>query len=179
MKPLILTSTGAYFDFMHPENSVIDIEVIAHALSNICRFTGHTSEFYSVAQHSVLVSKLVPPEHALAALLHDAAEAYLGDVATPLKRLLPSYAAIEEKVERRIFAHFGLPYPMHPCIKEADLIMLATEDRDLLPAHSDNWFEGTNIEPTKAKIEPLAPYRAQMQFLMKFDDLLAKHEVAA
>lgn len=179
MKPLILTATGDYFDFMHPENSVIDIEVIAHALSNICRFTGHTREFYSVAQHSVRVSKLVPPEHALAALLHDASEAYLGDVATPLKRLLPDYAAIEEKVERRIFTHFGLPYPMHPCIKEADLIMLATEDRDLLPAHSDNWFEGTDIVPSKRVIKPLTPYRAQMTFLLRFDELIAEHEVAA
>jgi hypothetical protein len=174
MKPKILTANGTYFDLLEPENNIIDIEVIAHALSNICRFTGHTVDFYSVAQHSVHASFLVPPEHAMAALMHDAAEAYIGDIATPLKRLLPDYALIEMKVEAAVFDHFEIPFPFDACVKRADLVMLATEDRDLLPSHFDKWFEGTDIEPMTDHIICWTPHEAQMKFLARFDELDAR-----
>ena len=97
-----LTSTGRRFVPQLPAASKIDIEDIAHALSQLCRFGGHCCEFYSVAQHSVIVSLNVPPEHRFAALMHDAAEAYLGDVIQPIKRLLPEYKAMESEVWRAL-----------------------------------------------------------------------------
>ena len=147
MSPTILTASGRYFDLLAPERSQFDINEIAHALANLCRFTGHTSRFYSVAQHSVLTSYLVPEEHALAALLHDAAEAYLGDVASPLKHLLPEYAAIYARVESALLAHYGLPSELPPCVKRADLIMLATEKRDLMPWPDDVWPSLIGVTP--------------------------------
>lgn len=135
----ILLRSGRYYDLLSPETSEITIEDIAHALAHICRFTGHTSRFYSVAEHSLWVSRLVHPQHRLAALLHDAAEAVLGDVSLPLKRLLPDYRAIEQRVEAAILGQFGVTLPLHPVIKSADTLMLAAEAAHLMPPHDDEW----------------------------------------
>lgn len=151
--PQILTATGRYFDFTRPTRDMIDIDDIAIALSRMPRFTGHTTTFYSVAQHSVLVAHVVPEEYALQGLLHDATEAYMGDMSTPLKQLVPEYKAIENRVERAICERFGLPFPLHPSIKAADLRMLVTERRDLMPKplapHTDReaWTAFEGIEP--------------------------------
>lgn len=98
----IQTFAGKHFNYLDIQQDAIEIEDIANALSNICRFAGHLPEFYSVGQHSVLTSYLVPQEFALEALLHDAAEAYLQDIPDPLKRLLPDYRAIEDQVDAAI-----------------------------------------------------------------------------
>lgn len=174
MRADILTSSGHYFDFINPENSVIKIEDIAAALSNICRFNGHTQSFYSVAQHSVFVSQLVPPEHALVALLHDAAEAYCGDVTRPLKNLLPEYKVIEDRVHTAIFKHFGLDPILPPCVKHADLVMLATEQKWLMPDHDDEWALIKGIEPLNAGIIPLAPYKSKQRFIERFNEFYQK-----
>lgn len=178
MRPEILTAAGRMFDFGNPESCAIDIEEIAHALSHICRFTGHVRTFYSVAQHSVLVSRIVPPEHALAGLLHDAAEAFIGDVSAPLKQMLPDYRAIEARVEAAVLARFGLPPTLPECVKRADLIALATELRDLMPGRSSDPPPG-DVAPIALRIVPLAPEDARRLFLRRFQNLCAAAESGA
>lgn len=127
----IQTLSGKQFDYLSATIDDIDIEDIAVALSNICRFSGHLPEFYSVAQHSVLCSQLVSPEFAFEALMHDAAEAYCQDIPAPLKALLPDYREIEKRTDQLIRFKFGLPLEEASVVKYADLTMLATERRDL------------------------------------------------
>ncbi len=127
----IKTFSGKHFYYDRINKDDIDINDIAVSLSNICRFAGHLSHFYSVAQHAVLCSQLVPQEFAFEALMHDATEAYCQDIPAPLKRLLPDYKQMEEKIDAVIREKYGLPPVMSTPVKYADLIMLATERRDL------------------------------------------------
>lgn len=171
-RPKILTVSGRYFDFLEPEKSEFSIYDIAHGLSNVCRFAGHTRSFYSVAQHSYHVSFLVPPEHALAGLLHDAHEAFVGDVTTPLKQLLPQYKELEHRIETAVLARFGLFLPLDPSVKAADLKMLATERRDLMYMESnDEWGLLRGVIPEPSAIQPWAPNTAYRHFLARFDQL--------
>lgn len=131
---------GGRFDFRSPYNSTFTIKDIALGLSRINRFLGQTRVPYSVARHSINVSYLVPREQALAALLHDAAEAFLGDVPTPLKAALgPGYKGFESWIEGAVFCRLGVN-PYTDDIKQADLVMLATEREWLLDNDSgDPW----------------------------------------
>ena len=176
----IQTFSGEYFNLTE-SNAGFDIEVIAHALSNICRFTGHTREFYSVAQHCVLCSYIDPDVKPFEKLMHDASEAYLGDVSSPLKKMIPDYVEIERRIEKDIERHFWLEpdiagkHSIGP-IKRADLIMLLTEKRDLLPSHEMDreewlWAEELRLRPLEQKIIPLPPGQAKSAFLSRFYEL--------
>ena len=167
--PTIALRSGAYFDFEVPETSQITIYDIAHALSMICRFTGHCHRFYSVAEHSVHCSYLVPKEDALAALMHDAAEAVMGDVSRPLKSLLPDYKRIEHRVEKAILARFGLPAQLPPSVKAADMQMLAVEQRQAM-LNDDDW-PGLAIDGEGPALQFLSPPDAYNTFLNRFHEV--------
>jgi 5'-deoxynucleotidase YfbR-like HD superfamily hydrolase len=171
--PSIQARSGRYINFLTPDPSVFCIHDIAHALSHTCRFGGHTRDFYSVAQHSVLASYLVPECDQFAALMHDAAEAYVGDVPTPLKQLLPEYKAIEKRIEACLFERFGLYSGMPLSVKRADLIMLATERRDLMEAKSDDaeWSAIADVPMAPFRIKPQSPEQARKSFLDQFKQL--------
>lgn len=168
--PTILLASGEYFDFLEPASCRFDIIDIAHGLSHICRFAGHCREFYSVAQHSVYVSQLVPPEYAFAGLMHDAAEAFIGDVAKPLKDLLPDYREIERRVEAALLSRYGLSLPLHPSIKEADIVMLATEQVALM-RNRDDWQYTRGRAPANVDIRPMPPREARAFFLARVHEL--------
>ncbi len=172
MRPAITTISGKSFDFINPTPEMVCIADIAHALAHGCRFNGHVTRFYSVAQHSVLVSHIVPDEYALAGLLHDAPEAYLGDVTSPLKSILPDYKEIEKRVERAVFACFNLPPVVPDIVKMADLVLLATEKRDLMHEDDTNWECIKDVIPMDSKIQALKPEKARELFITRYAELV-------
>jgi hypothetical protein len=152
--PWIQTHTGRRFRLLHPDPADIEPVDIAHALSQLCRFGGHTYRFCSVGAHSLLVAALVPPHLSASALLHDATEAYLVDLPKPLKSLLPAYSVIEQSTALAISARFsrlGAPIQFdHPAIHEADRLALVTEAHYLLGPKPDSWgpeFDGIDPLP--------------------------------
>ena len=164
--------SGRAFWPLDPRSDEIEIDDIAHALANLCRFTGHTREFYSVAQHSVHVSEAVPPEHALWGLLHDASEAYLIDLARPVKRLpeLAAYRDAEAAVMRAVCERFGLPLEEPAAVRVADRQMLRTEQRDLMPPPCPG-EDRTDAEPYGFRVHGLAPGLARALFVARFREL--------
>jgi hypothetical protein len=177
MRPSIQLASGKFFNFSSYTSADIEITDIAHALSNLCRFTGHCREFYSVAQHSVLVSRNVPEEFALEGLLHDATEAYVNDMARPLKLQLRAYIKIEDALWPVVAQHYGLPEKLPPCIKEADNRALVTERRDIMPkprGHKDEWDWAKDIRPWKETIYPEDPRTARTKFLQRYRYLVKK-----
>jgi uncharacterized protein len=170
----IQTFTGKQFFPLDPDPADIDIVDIAHALSNICRFTGHCREFYSVAEHSIRVSRIVPEKDALWGLLHDASEAYICDVARPLKRwpeFEAVYRPIEDRLMRAVCERFGLPVEMPASVREADLVLLHTEARDLMGKPPQDWhFEARALD---WNIVPLSSRLARADFLEHFNQLTA------
>lgn len=130
------TYTGGKVHFTNPRPEEINITDIAHQLSMLCRFTGACREFYSVAEHCIRVAHIVPINLKLAALLHDAAEAYTNDISRPVK-----HAHKLDEMETILTFAIDNKYKIdsrHPEIREADNILLATEARDLM-ANTDGW----------------------------------------
>ena len=165
------TYRGKRFDLLNASPEDFGVEDIAHALSNLCRFTGHTKVFFSVAQHSVLISELVPPADALWGLLHDATEAYINDMARPVKHhpAMAEYRKLEKTMMATICLAFHLPAEMPASVKRLDGLMVVTEGRQLLVPPPE-WTNGADYLPIE--IEPLSPEDAEQAFLNRFDQLV-------
>ncbi|KAF6692720.1 phosphohydrolase [Pseudomonas sp. EKM23D] len=166
----ILTQSGQQFDLLCPTAPMIRPVDIAHALSRLCRFNGHTRTHYSVAQHSMIVASLVPAEHQLAALLHDATDAYIGDMTRPLKAVMPEYQVIERQIWLAVCERFSIQPDLPACVKQADMVALATERRDLMPEHPGIWDCLRGVQPMKENIVSLSADSASMMF---FSQLMA------
>jgi hypothetical protein len=165
----ILTFTNRWFAPLEPNPDDIDVRDIAHSLSLLCRFNGHCRQFYSVAEHSVRVSRALPAQHALWGLLHDAAEAYLSDIPRPVKRRLPGFNRMEDDLLAVILPRFGLAMPMPPEVLHADNVLLCTEMRDLM-APGVPWRE-LGATPLEARVVPMGPEEAERAFLARFEAL--------
>jgi hypothetical protein len=169
VKYSISTFGGDFFDFEHPEDYSYEITEIAHALSNICRYGGHSNKFYSVAEHSVLVSRVVPSSLALCGLLHDASEAFVGDMPTPLKALCPEYRLIEDRVQECIALSYDLPYPFPPAIKFADKSVYQAERLQITSVKDEMWY--TDIPPADVMVTGMQPKDAAAFFMARYNQL--------
>lgn len=174
-KDAICTYTGRVFRPLDPDPEQIDIMDIAHSLANQCRWTGHVKKFFSTAQHSVRVSELCPDELQLCGLLHDATEAYISDIARPVKRFTDwgqDYEAIEQKLWEAIAERFSLPLTLPTAVKEADDLVLFAEMRDLMPPYlwEREGFKDT-LPAAEQKIKPWTPSWSKAYFLMRYEKL--------
>lgn len=179
MNPWKLTWKGMAVDLVDPRPETISPGDIAHSLSLQCRWGGHTREFYSVAQHCVHVAEtavLIAQTDGdystqeiealrLGAILHDAHEAYTGDIASPLKRLFgPAVSQLEDRLDIAIGKRCGVAakWMKHEIVKTADRILLATEARDFMPRFEGDWLP---VEaPLVRRLQPWASEKARIEF---------------
>jgi uncharacterized protein len=168
----MVTATGRQYWPLDPRAEDVCIEDIATHLSKECRFAGACRGFYSVAEHSVLVSQVVPQEHALQALLHDAPEAYVKDIPRPLKRGLGStYADIEELNWLAICDAMGIGSILHPCVKAADDAVLLAERDALMPEGGPRWEIESGVGPVLVTVRGLEWHEARALFLQRYREL--------
>jgi hypothetical protein len=168
-EPFIETYSGKRMYFLDPRPEDICIEDIAHALSNKCRFAGHCSSFYSVAEHSLIVSLLVEPDLALTALMHDAAEAYLEDIPSPIKPYFKEYKEMERNIMEVLASKFEFQFPEPDEVKEADKVQLVSEARHLMPSRGADYPQVPGRTGKKPKC--LYPHLAEEVFLERFYEL--------
>ena len=174
----IQTYTGLRFYPFEPDPENVCIEDIAHALSLICRFGGHCKQFYSVAQHSVLVSLNCP--HPLHGLLHDAEEAYIGDVCRPVKRSMIALGSsiltnAAVGISEAIYKKLGVVWTdqqVHD-VKGVDNMMLSTEARILMAGMADGttWTSTDLFPPFDFVVAPVGPREAERMFLDRYEEL--------
>lgn len=172
------TYSGHSFEPKSGKLSQVDVRDIAHALSNLCRYSGQCRKFYSVAEHSVLVSRIIrcmwpdDVESRWAGLLHDATEAYVGDITTPLKILLPKFIEVEDSLAMDIAKVFKIKWSKqtHSRVKIADMIALSTEARKLFADVSD-WDSIKLYDPRPDLVSenfPVAQDVAKKMFMREF-----------
>jgi len=163
--PWIRTHSGKRFHILRPHVDEIDIVDIAHGLSLLCRFTGQTKAFLSLAQHCCTVSDLLPVDLQLVGLLHDSSECWISDLNAPTKSILPQYKEIEYNIERVVSRKYGLQFPFPSQVKHCDMVALVSEFR---------WFMKRNQDWKSFPFKPLPKYeawdsrRAEREFLKRF-----------
>lgn len=169
---------GGSFDLMAPRPHQVDFEEIAHALSHLCRFAGHTRKFYSVAEHCCRVADILPPPLRIYGLLHDAKEAYIGDITTPVKcclrppTLQQFVTAVEKPIDSAIYAAAGIDTPppsVAEAVKFADETLLVTEKRDLMAPSKRAWGRYEHITPLPDRIAPWASDKSRKEFLRRLE----------
>ena len=167
----IQTYSGRRFNPTNPVVKAIVIQDIAHSLSMQCRFSGHTKQFYSVAQHSVLVSYFCDYKDRGWGLMHDSSEAYLVDVPRPLKHSgkFNDYLRFEKNMQKAICERFNLPEQEPESVKRADKLLLVTEARDLMYPLRNDWIQ--ECDPLPFKIDPWPPEKAKDIFMKRFFEL--------
>lgn len=170
-KAWLQTATGKAFWPLEPSAYDVYIEDIAMSLSKLCRFNGHTTRFYSVAEHCVHISNLAPWGSQLWGLLHDASEAYICDIPRPIKPHLTNYYEIEAKIMHEVCERFGLAYEMPGVIKELDNAMLKTEQDQIMCPPPRPWVY-TGASPVEGLVLPCwSPEIAKQKFLERFTEL--------
>lgn len=168
---VIQTFSGRGFDLLSPNPAEIRIADIAHSLSLLCRFGGHCKAFYSVAEHCVHVSKLVPLPDAMWGLFHDASEAYCGDMLSPLKPFRPEHGEMEREIQRAVAAAFHLQQPIPASVHLADDAMLATERRQIMERHSDVVWGRGNSKPASVRLSCWSSPVAEWKFMERFYEI--------
>lgn len=178
MSASIETYTGILFDILNPRIEDIRIEDIAHAGSQLCRFTGHTKHHYSIAQHELIGSYLVPEENALEFLLHDAAESYVNDMSRPLKYLTECgkhYRPVEDQIQGLIRLKYNLPEIQSPIIHDIDNGMLLAEKQQLMGTAiwSEQETKSCQVSgvPSDVVITEMLPRDVEKSFLIRFKQL--------
>lgn len=167
----IKVAWGHYVDLSNPDPATIDLRSIAAALSKICRFGGHCPRFYSVAEHCVHATRLARSERLsvealIAVLLHDAAEAYIGDMVKPLKVSIPQFADVERRIEAAIERRFNVDFAKWATvIKRFDRAMLKAEKTIMWPDDAETWAGFSEIEDRYVSLWYWDPTTAENQFL--------------
>jgi len=169
----IETYSGLKFHFAAPSPDEVAIEDIAHALSLLSRYNGHTTRFYSVAEHSILMTwharamGITDPFHLLTVLLHDGAEAYIGDMPRPVKMQMQAFKDVEQTIDVAIATKFCLFYPFPDYVKEFDRRILRDEREQAMSTSNNKW--GTDeLEPLGVKLHFWSPDDAEEKFLEEF-----------
>jgi len=183
MEPVIETFSGKMFNIVNIDTNNISIDDISHSLSMQCRYTGHCRYFYSIAEHSVAVADYLHKKYrerrlTLAGLLHDACEAYLSDISSPEKQLLPEYKKLEYNLSTIIGEVYNVDF-LDPRIKEADIVMLSQEAHQLLPSMGNTW-DWSNWGGRPALVEPivgLPPPLAEKLFMSWFKQFSLEPQV--
>lgn len=166
------TYSGIAYWPLDPRASEVAILDIAHALGMVCRYAGHCKKFYSVAEHCVHVSRIVPPQDALAGLLHDAPEAYIHDITRPLKRHLGGYHGIERLNWLAICDAFGIPEALPKSVHDADTSMLFAERHVLLREPPSPWGFADPGLARDVRIQCWSPEVAKLEFTGRFLELI-------